>query len=83
MEDDLAYGQAAMPQRTWSSVPYLNRPWHYLAWGVGIYGGLVLVGYMFPPRARNVHRSPKLALPSLLQLQSRLQQLQLPFDRHP
>ncbi len=30
MDDDVFAGQPPMPQRTWATIPYLNRPWHYL-----------------------------------------------------
>jgi hypothetical protein len=50
MEDD--YSSQGLPtKRTWQTIPYLNKPWHYLAWGVGVYGGLVLIGYMFPAKS--------------------------------
>ena len=50
MDDDFS-NQGLPTKRTWQTIPYLNRPWHYLAWGVGIYGGLVLIGYMFPAKS--------------------------------
>ncbi len=50
MDDD--YSNQGLPtKRTWQTIPYLNKPWHYLAWGVGIYGGLVLIGYVFPAKS--------------------------------
>jgi hypothetical protein len=50
MDDDFS-SQGLPTKRTWQTIPYLNRPWHYLAWGVGVYGGLVLIGYMFPAKS--------------------------------
>ena len=49
-----AYGQREFPQ-----IPYLNRWWHYAAWGATVYGGLVLVGYLFPAKGKN---APKVSL---------------------
>ena len=56
MDDEFLAPPEAYGQRTFPTVPYLNRWWHYAAWGAGIYGGLVLLGYAFPAKGR---KAPK------------------------
>lgn len=55
MDEDFAPPEA-YGARTFPEVPYLNRWWHYAAVGVGVYGGLVLLGYAFPVKSR---KAPK------------------------
>lgn len=54
MDEDFLGGGGAEPPgtRTFPEVPGLRHWWQYAAWGVGIYGALVLLGYAFPAGGR-------------------------------